>query len=343
MLIKAGGLLLLASLGGFTVSASYRSGDTQSALNFDTGAGTPAAIGWTCFGLAVLLLLVGLALLVHDWRHERIENERRTVLVVEQRGLLKRTDAPLLAAVPGKVVGRRVGHIIDHTHFIQDGVVVDPARALDEVRHLRRDVQKRVEGVAPEDVAIVYGGVSPVPLTFLAGALLDDEGMVTLMDWDRHGERWRALDGEDDGERFMMPNLDVLPEHPGSVSLAISVSYRVDEDGVRQVSNGDPVLLVALEHPVPGNHWSETKQEALAKAFTELLVGLGNRGVKRVNLFLAAPNSVSFRFGRSYDGRNMPGLTVHQYEKSGTPSFPWGITVPHHGYKEPSLDSYAKV
>ena len=59
--------------------------------------------------------------------------------------------------------------------------------------------------------------------------------------------------------------------------------------------------------------------------------------MQTVHLFLAAPNSVVFRFGRSYDGRNMPSVIVHQYERSDPARFPWGVRMPYHGEPEPSL------
>jgi IS1 family transposase len=67
---------------------------------------------------------------------------------------------------------------------------------------------------------------------------------------------------------------------------------------------------------------------ALAQQFLDVAVQIGNLGVRRILLFLAAPNSVVFRFGRLYDKRNLPEIIVYQYQRELRPPFPWGISMP---------------
>lgn len=75
-------------------------------------------------------------------------------------------------------------------------------------------------------------------------------------------------------------------------------------------------------------HWSESKQIALADKFFSVMREMSGASVKRVNLILAAPNSIVIRFGQIYDKRNLPPITVWQYEKGQTPAYPWGVDMP---------------
>jgi hypothetical protein len=110
--------------------------------------------------------------------------------------------------------------------------------------------------------------------------------------------------------------------------LVISVSYRIDLDGAQRFRPGFPAIHLELVDGNPDCHWSIDKQCALARQFLETVIALGNRGVKRIHLFLAAQNSIVFRFGRLYDQRNLPDVIVYQYERRREPPYPWGILMP---------------
>lgn len=69
----------------------------------------------------------------------------------------------------------------------------------------------------------------------------------------------------------------------------------------------------------------------MAKDFTDLLGDLMAKGVKRIHLFIAAPNSVVFTLGRHLDDRLHPEVLVYQYERSASPPFPWAVKMPTHG------------
>lgn len=336
-LVKCGAAVVVTALGGgWIFSIRSRRADGEHEVRLEAGAGVADAISKAGFALGCVMILAGLGLIWRDMRREERERQRRRVVVVEQRGLLPRNSAPLAEAVPPSVVGTREVLVVDHTTQLRDGIVVDRAGALTEARQLRRDLTARLRDVAPSDATIVYGGVSPVPLTFLAGVVLDDEGAVRIMDWDRFRNAWRELDGADDGERLSAPDI-AAAAGAHEVALAVTVSYAVDEDAARALYPGIPFLTMRLSNATVGNHWSEEKQQTLAGAFVDALVRLEAQGVQTVHLFFAAPNSVVFRFGRSYDGRNMPAVIVYQYERSDLARFPWGVRVPHHGEPEPSL------
>ncbi|WP_159997770.1 SAVED domain-containing protein [Roseomonas sp. 18066] len=343
LLLKGGLAVFVAALGGWKFAATYGDGTTGASVLFATGEGTPAMLTYLGFLVGAALIVVGTALLIRDAnaalaekRAEAEAKQRRQIVVVEQRGLLARIDSPLVDAVPESLVGRRDTLPLDHTAALRNGVA-DRGILFDDARNLRRDIRQRLGDVAPTDVTIVYGGVAPVPMTFLAGAVLDDEGAVTVMDWDRVPAKWRRLDGQDDGDRFTVPDLGKVQEGTAEVFLAVSASYLVDEDAIRALAEDAPVIRLAASKPVPNSHWSEAKQAAMAEQFLSIMGRLTSLGVARVHLFLAGANSFVFNLGRTYDGRNMPELVVYQYEKSSLVRYPWGIRLPRHGEPEPGL------
>ncbi|MCB4824190.1 MULTISPECIES: SAVED domain-containing protein [Roseicella] len=329
-LIGLGVSILVAALGGLAVR--FRSGDTE----FEFGGGASFAL--SAVGLAVGAALVGLGtwLLLQDRREEREARERKRVLVVEQRGLQRRFSTALREALPRALVGQIVEKVIDVTPYFRDGVLAEQAAAFMHVRDARAVLRQGLGDAQPADVTVVYGGVSPVPLTFLAGTFFDDESRVVVMDWDRTAEGWRTLDGVDDGDRLSEPDLSSVSDGTDEVSIAISVSYEVDVEAARRLDPSRPMLALRMGKVFVGNHWSEDKQCAMAETFVRTLSQLANRGVRTVHLFLAAPNSVVFRLGRCIDIRNMPTVQVYQHERSDPIVFPWSIMMPCHGAPEPA-------
>lgn len=343
-LLLAGGLTVLGlALGGWKVAAAYGDATTGASFLFATGEGTPTILTYAGFLIATVLIAISVFLLIRDAntalaekRADAEAKQRRRVVVVEQRGLLARIDSPLVDAVPETLGGRRDTLPLDQTAAVRDGVA-DRGVLIEYARHLRRDIRQRLGDVAPSDVSIVYGGVAPIPMTFLVGAILDDEGAVMVMDWDRVPARWRVLDGQDDGDRFLIQGLEDVQAMVPEVFLAVSASYLVDEDAIRSLAEGAPLVRLTASNPVPNTHWSEAKQTAMAEQFLTVMGRLTSLGVGRVHLFLAGANSFVFNLGRTYDGRNMPELVVYQYEKSSPVRYPWGIRLPRHGEPEPGL------
>lgn len=302
-------------------------------IRFDSEGGTPMLISYGLFALAIGLCIFGFIWFRADERRLA----RKKVIVVEARGLRDLSGTPLHEAVPEKLEGRRDPVLVDLRQRVKDGVIVDPRAAIDRLVSLPTDLERRESGLDRRDITYVYGGLAPVPLTFLTGVLMDDEGSVVVMDWDRHAENWRTLDGDDDGQRFSVTGIDTVPAGATDVALTVSVSYGVDLAGVRQKVGGIPVVEMALASGSPDCHWSEGKQKALGQQFLDTAIVLGNQGVKRVHLFLAAQNSVVFRFGRLYDKRNLPEIIAYQYQREETPPYPWGIRMPVCGVERPEL------
>src|SRR5690606_8418445 len=132
-----------------------------------------------------------------DWSTSRAHVSRSAVIVLELRGLVDTSDRPLLQSIPSRLPGQRLDALIDVRGDMEAGVI---RRAFDEISGIR-DLVQRLRGSREKNhVELVVAGVLQLPLLFYTGVLLDDEGRLTPLDWDRKVGRWRELDALDDGE-----------------------------------------------------------------------------------------------------------------------------------------------
>lgn len=291
---------------------------------------------WVQWPLVTIFSAIFVLCVFMGWRRFTRENElrnRKKVIVIEGRGLREDDGSPLTEAVPADIVGNRIGVLLDLRQR-RDGVVVDPEELLLDVDSARRQVQQHAKHGDSRDVTLVYGGLTPVPFTFLSGIVFDDEGRIVVMDWDRSSEAWRSLDGHDDGQRFGVEGLDEI-ESAKEIVLAVSVSYQVRSENIATTFN-HPVVRMTMPN-LASSHWSQVKQNALAIQFFEVAKLLEAKGVTIIHLLLAGQNSVVFNLARRYDKRNLPDVIVYQYEGDNPKKFPWGIRMPVHGQRAPSI------
>ena len=329
--------LTLAFGTGWVMNASLPVGDGQVGIGFNSAGGTPIFVVYGAGIVGLLLVVSGLIWESGRYRAEQQRLVRKKVVVVETRGLRDTSGTPLIEAIPSNLEGHRDNVLVDIRQRVTDGELVAPEAALEDLISLPSNLRMRSNSFDRRDLTLVYGGLAPVPFTFLTGVLIDDEGAVVIMDWDRHAEAWSRLDKSDDGNRFSSSGLDSLQFGTPEVALAISVSYRVSTDDVRAKVGRIPIATLSLEGCSPDCHWSEEKQCALGAQFLNAVVQLGNLGVGRIHLFLAAQNSVVFRFGRLYDKRNLPTIVVYQYVRAATPPYPWGVLMPVCGIGRPRI------
>lgn len=297
----------------------------------------PDLLSWIVGGSGAVLLMAAGLLASIRYFDDRSERGRRLVLAIEQRGLRDTTDTPLVDAIPAAIKGRRQPLIVDIRDRIKDGAVTDPEAALERVAALPRAIEPLRNGKDSADIVTVYGGLSPVPFTFLAGVLLDDESQITTLDWDRNAGVWRQLNGADDGDSFAVSGVEHIPEGATEAAVAVSVSYLVDPGAITKSFPSLPLVQLTLPRRSPDNHWSESKQQRLAKVFLAAMVRLADAGIATVHLFLAAQNSVAFRLGRSYDKRNLPRILVYQFQKGRDNEHPWAVEMPVQDVARPAL------
>lgn len=333
-LLGAGVTLIIGGLGIGSLAGdlTWLAEGGMFRLAIDTGGGG-LSLHWSQAAVltGLVLVAVGGSLGVADHVSDRRQLRRKRVVVLEHRGLHQTVDTPLAAAVPKHLKGQIDALPIDHRQSTATSQISSPEDALSQIAALRQQLRQKRDAAGPGNVKVVYGGMAPVPLTFLTGMMIDNEADLTLMDWDRFESRWRELDGADDGDRFVLSGLDELPKNTTEVALAIAVSYPSDVDAIRATLSDVPLIRAALPTLSTTTHWSSKKQAAMAKDFTDLLGNLLSKGIKRVHLFIAAPNSVVFSLGRHFDDRLHPDAAIYQYERTKTPPFPWAVELPTHG------------
>lgn len=324
-LMRAGAALIGVSFGGWFVFGVELSGIRNIQHLSLSLNDAPELLTYITFFLGCVSFVFGLCLSIRD---HYIDTVKRKVIVIEQRGLRASAGSPLVSSLK-KYKGRKDPISMDIRN--KDGEVENPKMALSEVVQINRDVQQRMANIDPNDVSIVYGGLMPVPFTFLTGMLLDDEGHIDVYDWDRYQKTWRSLNGDDDGDRFQIAGLNDISSDVGEVVLALSVSYSVDLKAIGRCFETIPMIHMELPNVNPSCHWSLVKQQELGKEFFELLVKLKGLGISRVHLIIAAPNSMVFNLGRHYDPRNLPSARIYQYEQSHQVPYPWSVELPTHG------------
>lgn len=333
-LIRYGTVIIGASLaGGLVGTIRYISASTQLQANIDTTGGPAAWMAIAAFVVGVLMIFVGVLLNLQSQK----QLARQRVLLLEQKGLFK-IDSPLDAAVKNTVGGTVDTILVDIREGVIEGRISQPEIALQKVVDGRGDLVRRLDGQNKNDITIAYGGLMPVPFTFLTGCLLDDEGGgIKVFDWDRLGAgQWRLIQSDvDDGQRLVA--VTNLVDAGEQIVLALSISYPVDEPAIAATFLNIQIMHMKMNELSSNAHWSLEKQSALAEQFLQVLKELSGRGVKHIHLVIAAPNSVVFNLGRIYDRRLLPAATVYQYERTCIPPYPWGVALPSHSLTQPTI------
>ncbi|MCE1061561.1 SAVED domain-containing protein [Pseudomonas alloputida] len=317
--------LVSLSMGDITAEG-HKIGGFVDFLKVSITGGLPAGLTSLAAYLLMLGFALGLVLTFLIYRKESKEADAKRVAVVELRGLVDTSDTPLISAIPGRLVGRREDCRIDLRSHVCPGALNVPA-ALAELAFLPQSLRQRRADTSRSDTEVVVGGVMQVPFLFYAGVLLDDEGRVTLMDWDRTKEQWRELTEIDSGVRFEQDGLEGVESSP-EVVLAVSASYTVELCDIARTFPGLPLVHLYRPNPRVNALWSSEEQAALTQQFLDVLSDLKNRGVTRIHLVLAASASLAIRFGKVYDARNMPALQCYHWEKERTPPYPWSVQMP---------------
>lgn len=324
-LLASSSALLIALSGGFALELKGFAG-VMDTLKFSSGEGLPSHLVALAAYIGCGTWLTGLVMIVMSYIREWQEADARRVLVVELRGLVDTSDRPLLEAVPRTMPGRRIDCQVDVRQLLS-AKPPQVQEALQELAHIRRQLRQLRGDTTKSNVTVVVGGVMQVPLQFYVGTLIEDEGAVHLYDWERTEKRWKTLSETDDESRFAMTGLDTVGGAP-EVVLAVSASYRVALDDIAVTFPNHPLVHLSRLNPVPNTLWSEANQAALTQQFLNALAELANRGIQTVHLILAAPASLSIRFGMAYDGRNMPQIRCYQREAHQYPPYPWSISMP---------------
>ncbi|AGP46849.1 SAVED domain-containing protein [Serratia plymuthica] len=335
MLLGAGILSANKYLGH---SLTLQKGDLQLALSMSEGnIITDYFVNIT----AILIILGGFIWLLIDAYQEAKVTVRKKVIVIEGRGLRKVMTNPLHKTAAKHFTGRIDRLDIDITQRIRDGEVIYPQDTFNNnIKTIVSNIATRIDGIDHQDLTLVYGGLLPVPFTFYIGAILDDNGPVSVFDWDRAQEDWRLIDNNADDDHANFSITEEPQDHPSpaeDVVLAVSVSYQADIASIRRTFPHYPIAHLTLDSRAFSNHWSLSKQSRLALQFTEYAKILTERGAKRIHIVLAAPSSIALNFGRRYDNRNLAQALVYQYQKDQVIAYFWAVEIPAQGKREGSV------
>lgn len=277
------------------------------------------------FAICIIVIISGILTIYFD----RKSQNRTYIILIEAKGLRDDDGTTLEKAVLSHYKGNIVRILLDLRNRM-DGKVLGMQQALDDIAATHRSLLQHKSDLDRGKITTVYGGLTPVPYTFLTGIMLDDEGKVITYDWDRSIEAWRRLDELDDEKLFIFEE-KFLPEEKPDIVVAISFSYPIDLQDIKSTFNNYPILMITLDGLSSDSHWSQSKQNRLAQEFLEVVKKLSQKGVNRIHLLMAAPNSTVFTFGRRYDKRNLPEIIVYQFEKGNSPTYPWGVRMPVSG------------
>ncbi|HBR0573395.1 SAVED domain-containing protein [Escherichia coli] len=285
--------------------------------------------------LGIVLCIIGavwaVCSAITDWR----QNSKKSILVIRGEGLRRVAGSNIDSQIYKRHSGRLNYLDVNITQNIRDGYVIHPADVFrNYVQPLSRNLNQYFGATALNDIQVVYAGMLPVPFLFWIGNVLDDKGVVTLIDWNRASETWQVISDNtpDDGDSFNQET--IMEGNVEDVVIAISFSYHADLTCIKKSFTGLRIEHLYLKHINFDNHWSIEKQQRLSLQFIEFVKKLQQQGAKRIHLILVAPSSVVVSFGRRYDSRNLPELIVYQYEKSDDDTYPWGVYAISHGREE---------
>lgn len=329
-------LLSLSLVGNLALNAHYETPSQLLTLSI-TSSDIPSTLLAIGFSLGVILTLVGLIWELYRSYDEHRKLAKQVVLTLEQRGLVNTSDFPISQFAKSKYRGKNITNIvIDVRDRLVNGIVNNPAKALQKFLNFELTIEERRNHVGAKDFQVVYGGLVPVPFAFISGYLFDDESSIEVIDWDREKSSWRELEIHgDDKDTFSIKKIH--KDQKNEALVAVSFSYPVDTKAIDEVFVGVTQVHLQLANQRFDNHWSKLKQNRLAYEFIEVIKSLMAEGYEQIHLVLACQNSVAFRFGQAYDRRNLPPVTVYQYERSNSQKYPWGVFIPNSPNSSPSI------
>lgn len=285
--------------------------------------------------IASVMIVTAVGIIIVRFIHDIRQRSKERILVVEVRSLRDDDGTSLEGAAVKYFKGHVISVLLDLRNRM-DGKVIKPVQAIEEIYTTYKSMLQHKKQISRNELTVVYGGLASVPYTFLTGLLFDDEGDVKIFDWDRTLEKWRILDDEDDGKAFEVEGIENIHDAI-EVVIALGFSYPISDVHLNSTFT-QPIVRLTLDGMSSDAHWSMKKQNRLAQQFLEVVKHLSTLGVERIHLVMAAPNSVVFSFGRRYDKRNLPKLSVYQFERDNNPAYPWGVVMPVAGIKSAEIE-----
>ncbi|OQK18619.1 hypothetical protein AU255_12645 [Methyloprofundus sedimenti] len=268
-----------------------------------------------------LLGFIGALILIAEIIYISLGRSRTLVIGIEHIGLKKRISTPLSA-----FLGRAETIPIDLTTCYENDKVSNPTKALSLTKFgIEENLRSKVAEIGNKEATIVYGGMPPVGLGFLAGYLMSNTYHVEVWDYNRNandGKNWYKVDGFADVNRPIISWDNYV--HDKDVCLLMSISYPVTVEQVKAKVACSSYVEVTIPDIKHDNMASIEKITTFEKEFGELLKKLAADGTERVHIFCAAQSSFNFCMGRQVT-RNHPAIIVYEYDISDPKKYPWGV------------------
>lgn len=310
--------------GGFVGGAIYNSfyfkhatsNGTITELNLSTDQ-LPIIIQFSLWGFGY----IGAGILLYEVYYSIKSRNKKFVIGVEHVGLKKRIATSLSSALNN---GDTVP--IDLTACYTNDKVSQPQKALNlTIYGIEETLQSKAAEIGSNEINIVYGGMAPVGLGFLAGYLMPNTYHVDVWDYNRNakdGKNWYKVEGYADANRPIIDRSNYFPDQ--DVCLLMSISHPVSIAQVRAKFTFPSYIDIKLPDIKYDSMSSIEKLKDFENEFAELLKSLAADGAERVHIFCAAQASFNFSMGRQVT-RNHPAIIVYEYDISHPEKYPWGV------------------
>ena len=326
--LVAGGVLVLGlAFGGYNFAFEMERQTNNGHVTLGiSSSSTPDVVAYFFVAFGIVLIVVGLWMGITDWLTVRRNNSRKKNIIIELRGLSAALNQSLKSSISKTMTGQVDEVLVEIGQHVTAGTPSELEKALDKVNNIHSRIETAIAGIDPGDISIHAGTIAPTPFQFLFGVILDDEFSPNVWEYERLKNEWQTLD-QNDPSIVVNEHIDPsIASQDTEVVVAVSATFAVLDS---TIANTWPNLKVAkIENPTatPNSIWTEADQNLIVESFLRVMAMLKNRGVKKVNLALAASPSICLRLGRHFDQRNLPEVTVYQFDRN-LDRYTWGVEI----------------
>lgn len=326
-LVKCGVALEFLSFGGYKLIFEYNRYISNGYVAIGISTSDTSEIVLNILGIfGALLMIGGFWIGIRDWATVRRKNSRKKNIIIELRGLSATLNQSLRSSISKTMTGQVEEVLVEIGQHVTAGTPSELEKALEKVNNIHSRIETAIAGKDSGDISIHAGTVAPTPFQFLFGVILDDEFGPNVWEYERLKNEWQKLD-QNDPSIVVNEHIDPsISSQDTEVVVAISATFVVLDS---TIANTWPNLKVAkIENPTaaPSSIWTEADQILIVDSFLRVMALLKNRGIKKVHLALAASPSICLRLGRHFDQRNLPEVTVYQFDRS-LDRYTWGVEI----------------
>lgn len=168
---------------------------------------------------------------------------------------------------------------------------------------------------------VVFFGISLVPLSVLEGYILKNiDKRRYFLNYRQEGGFKELLDTPSSNITF---NYQIPDDLTTEICLKISVSFKVQEEGIRKIYNNLSIVTLEANNITHDNIKSYSEVIEFKKKFRELLNNLKSKKVKVIHLFIGAPVCINIATGETLESHDCETL-IYSYLNSG---YDWALNL----------------